>query len=80
MGGFQFQESHLEMVRPNVPMGEDDILPNRIDIDTMEKSSRGIPFRGGQEVHVSTLRAFIHLCSLHGSLVVSMNSPTSMSS
>jgi hypothetical protein len=52
MGGFQFQESHLEMVKPSVPMGEDDILPNRTNIDTMEKLSKGIPFRGSKEMHV----------------------------
>jgi len=47
MGGFQFQESHQKMVRPSVPMSEDEILPNHPNIDTMEKLSRGIPFRGG---------------------------------
>jgi hypothetical protein len=35
------------MVRLGVPMGEDDILPKCTDIDTMKKSNRGIPFRGG---------------------------------
>jgi hypothetical protein len=35
------------MVRLNVPMNEDDILPNQTNINIMEKSSRGIPFRGG---------------------------------
>jgi hypothetical protein len=47
MGGFQFQESHPQMVRPGVPMNEDDILSNHINIDIMEKSRRGILFRGG---------------------------------
>jgi hypothetical protein len=28
-------------------------------------------------MHVSTLRALIHLCNLHGSLVINMNSSTS---
>jgi hypothetical protein len=37
MGGFQFQESHLEMVRPNVLMNEDDILPNQTNTNTMER-------------------------------------------
>lgn len=68
------------MVRPGVPMNEDDILSNHINIDIMEKSRRGIIFRGGQEMHVSTLRAFIHLCGTPSSLVVTMNSSTSMSS
>jgi len=80
MGGFQFQESHPKMVRPNVPMNEDDILPNCIYTLTMDKSNRGIPFKGGHEMHVSTLRALIHLYSPLGSLIVTMNSSTSMSS
>jgi hypothetical protein len=66
------------MVKPDVPMGEDNILPNCTDIDKMEKSSKGIPVN--QEMHVSTLRALIHMCNLVGSLVVHMNSSTSMSS
>jgi hypothetical protein len=51
-------------------MDEDDTLPNLTNIDTMEKSSKGIPFKGGQEMHVSTLRAFIHMFSLASSHVV----------
>jgi hypothetical protein len=35
------------MVRFGVPMIEDDIMPIHTDIDTMEESSRGIPFIGG---------------------------------
>ncbi len=46
MGGFQFQESHPKMVSPNLPMSEDDILSNHIDVNIVEKSSIGIPFRG----------------------------------
>jgi hypothetical protein len=80
MGGFQFQESHLEMVKLGFPMNEDDILPNHTDTDTMEKSSRGIPFRGGQEMHVSTLKALIHLYNPLNFLVVTMNSLIGMSS
>lgn len=79
MGGFQFQESHLEMVMHGVPVGEEDILPNLIDIDTMKKSSRGIPFKGGHEMHVYTLRVLIHLCNFASSLIVNMNSSTGMS-
>ncbi len=74
MGGFQFQKSRRKMVRPNVPFSEDEIFPNRIDSNTVEKSSRGIPFKGGQKMHVSTLRAPIHLCTPPNSLVVTMNS------
>jgi hypothetical protein len=66
------------MVKLGVPMSEDDILPNCTNIDTMEKSSKGILV--SQEMHVSTLRAFIHMCNLVGSLVGNMNSSTSMSS
>jgi hypothetical protein len=80
MGGFQFQESHPKMVRLGVPMSEDDILPNHTNIDTMEKQNRVIPFRGGQEMHVSTLKALIHLCSPPGFLIITMNSSTCMSS
>jgi len=79
MGGFQFQKSHLKMVRPSVPLNEDDIFPNHIDTNTMEKLSRGIPFRGGQEMHVSTLRALIHLCNPPSYLVITMNSSIGMS-
>jgi hypothetical protein len=46
----------------------------------MEKLNRHIPFRGGQKMHVSALKVFIHLCSPHGSFVINMNSSTSMSS
>jgi hypothetical protein len=35
------------MVRLGVVVGEDDILFNCTNIDTMEKSSKGIPFKGG---------------------------------
>lgn len=65
------------MVKLGVPMDEDDILPNCININTMEKSSKGIPL--SQEMHVSTMKAFIHLCSLVGSLVINMNSSTGIS-
>ncbi len=60
-------------------MGEDDILPNCIDITTMEKLNRGIMLRGGEEMHESTLKVFIHLFSPLGSLVVTMNSSIGMS-
>ncbi len=53
---------------------------NHININTMEKSNRGIPFIGGQEMHVSTLKVLIHLCNLPSSLVVTMNSFIGMSS
>jgi hypothetical protein len=58
------------MVRLGVPLGEDDILLNCTNIETMENSNKGIPFIGGQKMHVSTLRALIHMCNLFGSLVV----------
>jgi hypothetical protein len=61
-------------------MNEDDILPNWTNTNIMEKLSRGIPFRGGQKMRVSILRALIHLYNPLGSLVVTMNSLTSMSS
>jgi hypothetical protein len=61
-------------------MNADDILPNRTNTNTMEKLNKGIPFREGQEMHVSTLRALIHLCSPLGSLVLTMNSSIGMSS
>jgi hypothetical protein len=61
-------------------MSEDDIFPNRINIDTMEKSSKGLPFKGSQEMHVSTLMILIHFCIPFDFLVVTMNSSTSMSS
>jgi hypothetical protein len=68
------------MVRFGVLMNADDILPNRTNTNTMEKLNKGIPFREGQEMHVSTLRALIHLCSPLGSLVLTMNSSIGMSS
>ncbi len=40
----------------------------------MHKSFKGIPFKGGHEIHVSTLGALIQACSSKGSLVVGMNS------
>ncbi len=60
-------------------MSEDAIMPNCTYIDTMEKLNIGIAFKGGHEMHVSTLRAFIHLCNLPSSLVVTMNSSIGMS-
>jgi hypothetical protein len=62
------------MVRLGVSLNEDDILHNPTNVETMQKSNTRIPFKGGQEMHVSTLRALIHLCNPHGSLVVNMNS------
>jgi hypothetical protein len=50
MGGFQFQESHPKMVKLGLLMSKDDILPNHIDIDIVEKSSIGIRFKGGQKI------------------------------
>ncbi len=35
------------MVKPSVPMNEDEIMPNCTNIDVMEKLNKGIPFRGG---------------------------------
>ncbi len=67
------------MVRLGVPLGEDDILQNCTNIETMENSNKGIPFIGGQKMHVSTLRVVIHLCSPLGSPVVNMNSSIGMS-
>jgi hypothetical protein len=80
MGGFQFQESHPKMVSPSLPMSEDDILPNHIDTNRVDKLNRGIPFRRGQKMHVSTLKALIHLYIPLISLVITMNSSTNMSS
>jgi hypothetical protein len=40
----------------------------------MQKYSIGIPFRGGQEIHVSTMGVLIQACFPQGSLVVGMNS------
>jgi hypothetical protein len=80
MGGFQFQESHPKMARYGVPMSEDEIMPNCTNIDTMEKLNKGIPFKGGQEMHVSTLRALIHLYNPPSFLIVTMNSSIGMSS
>jgi hypothetical protein len=68
------------MLSTGVPMNEDDILPNRTNNDTMEKSNNGLPFKRGHEMHVSTTKALIHLYDPLGSIVVSMNSSTSMSS
>jgi hypothetical protein len=42
----------------------------------MQKFSIGIPFRGGQEIHVSTMGVHIQVCYLKGSLVVGLNSST----
>jgi hypothetical protein len=47
MGGFKFQETHLDMVRLRLSLVEDNILYNMTNIDSMEKSSIGIPFKGG---------------------------------
>jgi hypothetical protein len=47
VGGFKFQETHLDMVRLGLLLAEDDILYNKTSIDSMQKSSTGIPFRGG---------------------------------
>ncbi len=58
---------------------EDDIFPNHIYINTMEKSSKGLPFKRGQEMHVSTSRTFIHFCNPFGFLVVTMNSSIGIS-
>jgi hypothetical protein len=66
------------MVRLGVPLGEDDILQNHNDIEIMEKSNKNIPFKGGQEMHVCTLKALIHLCSPLGLFVVNMNSSIGM--
>jgi hypothetical protein len=52
------------MVTHGVPMGEDDILLNCTNTDTMEKLSRGIPFKGGQEMHVSTLKLLFTFATL----------------
>jgi hypothetical protein len=68
------------MVKHGLPMNEDHILPNRTNIDTIEKSNKDIPFKGRQNMHVSTLRTLIHLYNPFGSLVVTLNSLTSMSS
>jgi hypothetical protein len=74
MGGFKFQETHPNMVRLGLSLVEDDILYNKININSIQKSSKGIPFRRGQEIHVSTLGVLIHACYFEGSLVVGMNS------
>ncbi len=55
---------------------EDNILYNKTAIDSMHKSSKGIPFKEGQEIHVSTLGPLIQACSSKVSLVVNMNSST----
>jgi len=54
-----FKKIHPYMVRLELSLVEDDILYNRINIDSMQKSSKGIPLKGGQEIHVSTLIALI---------------------
>ncbi len=76
VGGFKFQETHPNMVRLGLLSVEDDILYNKTTIDSMLKSSKGIPFKEGQEIHVSTLGPLIQTCSSKGSLVVGMNSFT----
>jgi hypothetical protein len=38
MGGFKFQENHLEIVKPSVSLGGDDISYNCINFETMEMS------------------------------------------
>lgn len=43
------------MVRVGVSLGEDDTLHSCIDLETMEKSSTCVPFKGSQEMHVSTI-------------------------
>jgi hypothetical protein len=42
----------------------------------MQESSIGIPFRGVQEIHVSTMGVLIQVCSPKGSLIVGLNSST----
>jgi hypothetical protein len=59
VGGFKFQETHPDMVRLGLLLVEDNILCNRPNMDSMQKSFKGIPLRGGQEIHVSTLGALI---------------------
>jgi hypothetical protein len=68
------------MVRPGVSLDDDDVLHNHIDVETMKNSNIGIPFKGSQEMHVSTLKALIHLCNLLGLFVVNMNSSIGVSS
>jgi hypothetical protein len=58
------------MVRLGLPLVEDDILYNKTSIDSMQKSSIGIPFKGGQEIRVSTMGVLVQACIL----VVGMNS------
>jgi hypothetical protein len=43
VGGFKFQETHLDMVRFGLSLVEDDILYNRTNIDSMQKSYKGNP-------------------------------------
>lgn len=64
------------MVRLGLSLMEDDILYNKTSIDSMQKFSIGIPFKGGQEIHVSTMGVLVQACSLESSLVVGMNSST----
>jgi hypothetical protein len=59
VGGFKFQKIHPYMVRLGLSLVEDNILYNRINIDSMQKSSKGIPLKGGQKIHVSTLMVLI---------------------
>ncbi len=73
-GGFNFQKIHVDMVRLELSLAKDDILQNRSSIDSMQKSFIGIPFRRGQEIHVSIPRAVIQACFSEGSIVVGTNS------
>jgi hypothetical protein len=65
------------MVRLGLLLVEDDILYNKTSIDSMQKSFIWILFKGGQEIHVSTMGVLVQACSFEGSLVVGMNSSTS---
>jgi hypothetical protein len=65
------------MVRLGLLLVEDDILYNKTSIDSMQKFSIWIPFKGGQEIHVLTMGVLVQACSFEGSLVVGMNSSTS---
>ncbi len=47
VGGFNYQETHQNMVRLGLSLAEDDILYNMTNIDSMHKSFIGIPFKGG---------------------------------
>ncbi len=59
MGSFKFQETHPDMVRLGLSLVKDNILYNRTNIDSMQKFYKGILLKGGQEIHVSTLRALV---------------------